>query len=148
MTNSDRVERARGKRQALRGAMMDLEAAASAPAAADSWLERVGRSLEHLAEVFEEHVDVVEGSEGLLEEITETAPRLDSATDQMRSDHRQIHTLLDNIKTSVKDAPTTPDGAAAIRHHIRTLVSSLAEHRQRGADLVYDAYNIDITAGD
>lgn len=127
---------------------MELEHASAGPLAREGWLEGIGESLENLAEVFEDHVETVEGEDGLLDEIEDTAPHLESEMDQMRTDHRQIHTLLDNIKTSVKDAPTTPDGAGLIRHQVRTLLTSLAEHRQRGADLVYDAYNVDISVGD
>jgi hypothetical protein len=148
MTGSERLERARGRRQALRTAMMGLEAASAAPVAREGWLEDVGSALANLAGVFEDHVGMVEGEEGLLEEIEETAPQLQSEMDQMRIDHRAIHALLDNIKTSVKDAPTTPHGPGVIRHHVRSLLTSLAEHRQRGADLVYDAYNVDISVGD
>lgn len=148
MTKTERLEGARGRRQALRSAMMGLEAASAAPVGKEGWLDDVGRALENLAEVFEDHVEMVEGEEGLLDEIEEVAPQLESGMDQMRSDHRQIHTLLDNIKIAVKDAPTTPDGSGVIRHQVRTLLTSLAEHRQNGADLVYDAYNVDISVGD
>lgn len=128
--------------------MTELEAAASSPVAMEGWLDQLSRSLEGLAKVFEDHVQMVEGDDGLLEEITELAPQLESGMEQMRTDHREIHTFLDNLKTAVKDAATTPDGAGMIRGEVRALVSSLAEHRQRGADLVYDAYNVDISAGD
>lgn len=148
MTDSQRVERARGRRQALRKAMMGLEAASATPVAKDGWLDALSDALGHLTEAFDDHVEMVEGEGGLLEEIRETAPQLQTAMDQMHTDHREIHTLLDSMKTSLKDAPTTPDGAGEIRRQARSLLASLAEHRQRGADLVYDAYHVDISVGD
>jgi chromosome segregation ATPase len=145
---SERVERARGRRQALRSAMMALEAASAAPVAKNGWLEDLAEALARLTTTFDEHVEMVEGENGLLEEIKEIAPQLKSEMDQMHTEHREIHTLLDSIKTSVKDASATPDASGATRHQVRNLLSSLAEHRQRGADLVYDAYNVDISVGD
>ena len=145
---SERVERARGRRQALRSAMMALEATSAAPIAKDGWLEDLEKALDHLTTAFDEHVEMVEGDNGLLEEIKELAPQLQSEMDQMHTEHREIHTLLDSLKTTVKDISATPDASGAIRHRVRNLLSSLAEHRQRGADLVYDAYNVDISVGD
>ena len=146
--NTGRVQRARGRRQALRSAMMGLEAASAAPVAKDGWFEHLAEALDHLTITFNEHVEMVEGENGLLDEIKEIAPQLQSEMDQMHTEHREIHTRLDSIKTSVKDASATPDASGEIRHQVRNLLSSLAGHRQRGADLVYDAYNVDISVGD
>jgi hypothetical protein len=145
---TDRVEQARAKRQALRATMLALEAASAAPIGKDGWLDRVAEALDDLAGDFEKHVKTVEGERGLLEEIMDTAPQLKAGMQQMRNDHKELHALIDGTRTSVKDAEITPDGLAMVRREIRGLVTGLAEHRQRGADLVYDAYNVDIGAGD
>lgn len=148
MTDNERVEKARERRQALRAGMMQLEATSAAPAARKGWLGELDTALSELVKVFDDHVEMVEGEGGLLDEIEDIAPHLEAGMDQMRTDHREIHTLLDSIRTSIKDSEATPDAAGVIRQQIRSLLSGLAEHRQRGADLVYDAYNVDISAGD
>lgn len=128
--------------------MLALEAASAAPVGKEGWLDRVAQALDDLVGVFEKHVEMVEGEQGLLEEILEVAPQLQAEMEQMRGDHKALHALIDGTRTSVKDAEITPDGLAMVRREIRALVTSLAEHRQRGADLVYDAYNVDISVGD
>lgn len=148
MATSDRVEQARGRRQALRTAMLALEAASAGPVGKEGWLEHVAEALDDLDGAFEKHVEMVEGDGGLLEEITDIAPQLQAGMEQMRNDHKELHALIDATRTSMKDAEITPDGLAKVRNDVRALVTSLAEHRQRGADLVYDAYNVDISAGD
>ncbi len=148
MATSDRVEQARGRRQALRTAMLALEAASAGPVSKEGWLEHVAQALDDLDGALEKHVEMVEGDGGLLEEITDIAPQLQAGMEQMRNDHKELHALIDATRTSMKDAEITPDGLARVRNEIRALVTSLAEHRQRGADLVYDAYNVDISAGD
>jgi hypothetical protein len=43
------------------------------------------------------------------------------------------------------------DGKASVtqvRRRVIALLGRLAIHRQRGSDLVYEAYNVDITAAD
>jgi hypothetical protein len=37
-----------------------------------------------------------------------------------------------------------PDDANGIRRRITSMLCELAAHRQHGADLVYEAYNVDI----
>jgi hypothetical protein len=46
------------------------------------------------------------------------------------------------------EAASGGNGLGAVRHEVRSLLSILGEHRERGAELVYDAYNVDITAAD
>lgn len=146
MTN--RVESARERRRALKDTMEALVAAASAPTGTVGWLEQVSKSIEEISHALDRHVDLVEGEEGLLAEITDMSPHLQPVIDQMRADHKDLQGRVDSAKLAVKQARSGANGFAELRREIRELVSALADHRERGADLVYDAYNIDITAAD
>lgn len=146
--STNRVESARERRQALKGAMEQLQVAATTPAAMAGWLDRVSEALDGVADALDRHVGMVEGEDGLLAEITEMAPHLQPAIGQIRADHNELHAQVDSTKLVVKQAPAAADGQEAVRREIRSLLFSLGEHRERGADLVYDAYNVDITAAD
>ncbi|MBW3667111.1 MAG: hemerythrin domain-containing protein [Actinobacteria bacterium] len=128
--------------------MRELDAAASTPTGVGGWLEQVSKTLDDLSEALDRHVDMVEGEDGLLAEIADISPHLQSVIDQMRADHKDLQGRVDSMKLAIKQARSGPDGPAEIRREIRELLSSLAQHRERGADLVYDAYNVDISAAD
>lgn len=145
---TSRVESARDRRRALREVMSELEATTSTPAGVPGWLKRVSESLDDLSNALGRHVEMVEADDGLLAEIKDMAPNLQPAIDQMRADHKDLQGRVDSTKLAIKEASSGPDGPAEVRRQIRELLSSLADHRERGADLVYDAYNVDITAMD
>jgi paraquat-inducible protein B len=146
MTN--RVASARERRRALKDAMAELGAAASTPAGMSGWLDDVTKALDSLSDALDRHVEMVEGDDGLLAEIREMAPHLQSEIDQMRADHNVLHAKVDSTRLVVKQAVSGIEGPGAVRREIRSLLTSLGEHREGGADLVYDAYHVDITAAD
>ena len=43
---------------------------------------------------------------------------------------------------------TDDDGVEATREQAVELIKALLLHRHRGAELVYDAYNVDVATGD
>ena len=59
---------------------------------------------------------------------------------------REISETLDLAREA---ASRTDDGAADdCRRHVTALMGDIARHRQAGSDLVYEAYAVDIGAGD
>ena len=62
----------------------------------------------------------------------------------IETEHEELVDLLDRAEASLEQS-TDPK---SIRNRAMALLPRLSMHRQRGADLVYDAYNVDIAAGD
>lgn len=141
---SGRVERARVRRHMLGEAFTGLEAVVAGPLASEGWLEAVTEGLAELRRALEEHIEVTEGPGGLLEEIVSVAPRLAGETGLIEVEHRQ---LLETLERAESAAVCSTD-AKAIRNRVMVIIPQLSLHRQRGADLVYEAYNVDIAAGD
>jgi hypothetical protein len=71
----------------------------------------------------------------------EAAPR-----QHIRDDHRRLAEVEegDGARAVLADG----GAAAEIRTAALRLLGGLAEHRQRGADLLYEAYQVDIGPGD
>ena len=92
---------------------------------------------------FGEHVELTEGREGLYRALLATAPQLSSLVSRLTAEHSQIKKSIDGLLTSV-GGPVTTDEADRIRESATTLLGRLSRHRQRGADLVFDAYQTDI----
>ena len=145
------LQAARSQRVSLRRAIAALEDALAAPAAGRTvdWGQRVTAALEHLAEVFELHVAVTERPGGLYDEIIELAPRLANKVDRFRVEHVEITEAIQAgiarcRATLTEGGPEDPATAAHLRERLLLLLARLTRHRQRGADLVYEAYAVDI----
>ncbi len=130
---------ARRQRAELLSAIHGLESALAAPAADPGWISRCTERIRSLRATFTEHVDATEGADGLYAEMLETAPRLAHAVDVLTREHAAISVALQALAARVRDAdPEDMRGWAS------DLLRELSRHRQRGADLVYEAYATDI----
>ncbi len=123
--------------------------AVSGPAAAVGWAEQVGLGLASVKTALEAHIDEVDGPEGLLAEIVRRAPGLQPACHELTEEHSVLRESMGRAEQDLIGAiQGGPDGRARLRRRVVALLGRLTLHRQAGADLVYDAYNIDIAAMD
>ena len=139
------LDEVRRRRAELRESIGRLETALAAPTPGriDSWTSLVRERLEQLASDFAEHVLVTEGPDGVYDDVVATAPRLARAVDQLRYDHEVVHKLLDHCSRLVA-AASIDDDIADIRESATDLLFRLVRHRQRGSDLMWEAYANDI----
>lgn len=143
MTAGDTFAGVGRQRSELGRAMQQVELAAAAPSAKASWIGDLRQSLSELEIAFTSHVENVQAPDGLLEGIVDRAPRLQRVVERTREDHALV-------RQSIADAlelVSSPDAASKqddIRDTTLTVLLALARHRQKGADLIYDAYDIDI----
>jgi hypothetical protein len=91
--------------------------------------------------VFGVHVEVTESPGGLYEEILEIAPRLANRIVGFRREHVSITKA---IRSALQELPDDGLPAPDLRGRLDRLHELLARHRRRGADLVYEAYHVDI----
>jgi hypothetical protein len=138
-TPSRALEQARGQRLSLRRAIDEFHHALDAPGAATT--ERLAPILEHLRVVFGVHVEVTESPGGLYEEILEIAPRLANKIARFKREHLSITKA---IRSALEELPDDGLPAPDLRGRLDRLHELLARHRRRGADLVYEAYHVDI----
>lgn len=135
----------RRRRAELRGAMNALERALAAPVAddPDHWADNVHAALGELASDFREHVEITEGDDGLYAELREIAPRLSDAVARLTEEHAEIQRLIDDVR-QLDDEKEPGRNLDRVRERGTALLMRLVRHRQRGSDLVYDAYEVDI----
>ena len=138
------------RRAELRAAMVELERAlASASRAGDpaggagSWAERLRAALVGLADAFGRHVAITEGPAGLYAEVAQYSPRLAHNLDRLGAEHAEITRRLEELLARTNADVARPD-AAQVRHEGTDLLVLLMRHRQRGADLIFEAYQLDI----
>jgi hypothetical protein len=132
-------------RAELGGAMAALEQALAAPAPGrvGAWAERVEVALVEFSADFREHMAVTEGTEGPHGDVLANAPRLSKAVERLVGEHTVIVDLVDNLLIRVNH-PLSDSDVVAIRDLGTDLLALLARHRQRGADLIYEAYEVDL----
>ena len=132
------------QRERLRDALIALETALSAagPRRAAAWAEAVVQCILRVEAEFNTHIDFTEQEDGLYDDILEAAPRLAHRVDQLRQEHNEITMMLTDCLTRVELVPTSAhaDWVDARRNDCNALLGRLVRHRQRGADLVYEAY--------
>jgi hypothetical protein len=139
----------RARRAELREAMGRLERSLAAPASGRAvvWGEQVHAVLVELAEDFQEHIVVTEGADGLHQAILAGDLRLANAVNALAVEHSQIAVEIDDLVAGTEPPVTAPD-AEVVRNRATNLLGRLVRHRQRGADLIYEAYQTDIGGGD
>lgn len=139
------VEVLRQRRAELRESMSALELALASPIpeGQERWTERVHVALVELSADFREHIAITEGRAGLYHELLQTAPRLSGAIARLSREHAEITGLLDDLLDPASTPTRTPD-VDHIRDLGTALLGALVRHRQRGSDLVYEAFQIDI----
>jgi len=134
----------RRRRAELRESMSAVEQALAAPVPADGadWAERVRAALAELSSDFREHIAITEGPDGLYRELEVHAARLIGPIRQLTREHAEIGHRIEELLNDVEADALTQ--AERVRRSATDLLVALVHHRQRGADLVFQAFEIDI----
>jgi len=141
------LEEAQRRRVDLRRALVDVEQAISGPATGRirEWTNEVARRLRQLRRALEEHIEVTERPGGLYEEILAHAPHLAAKVRRLGAEHA---VLGESASALLGRLESTPIGDAwpleQARDDIQRLLGKIVKHRQLGADLMWEAYSVDI----
>jgi hypothetical protein len=141
------LEAARRRRIRLHDELLELDQALTAPAPGrvKEWTVAVADALRKLREAFDEHIFVTEKENGLYEEILDKSPRLAGKIKRLEDEHPLVLADVDDTIRRLDEMETeTTWPPETAREDIGRLVQRIMRHRQRGADLVWEAYNVDI----
>jgi hypothetical protein len=133
------------RRAELRETLSYLEHCLAAPASGRSvvWGEAVHDALSTVASDFAAHVEVTEGPDGLHEAILGGDLRLANAVGELTGEHATIAAVIARLVAD-SGPPVVEADVDALRDRGTELLSRLSRHRQRGADLIYEAFEADI----
>ncbi|MGH3739327.1 MAG: hypothetical protein ACRDT6_27565 [Micromonosporaceae bacterium] len=131
----------RRRRVELLTSIHEFERAIAVPSADPDWRRHVARRLVALRQAFSEHIEVTEGQDGLYAELLVVAPRLARAVGVLVREHLMIARTLDRFADRLDELDVAVE---RLRGWATDLLRELSRHRQRGADLVYEAYATDI----
>ena len=139
------VEGAHRRREALRHAMLVLEDAIAHPATDhDAWCARVGDALGVASSTIDGHIAETEAPGGMYDQLVDGHERLHNRVEALRNEHPD----LTEHATQLRGRCLLVEDPEDIREGVLDLVARLARHRSRGADLLYEAYSVDVSVGD
>lgn len=143
------LDEVRIRRAELRESIYAVESALAAPALGRDviWGEVVHEALIGLADDFVAHVEVTEGPGGLHESILAGDLRLTNPVEALTVEHERIAIEIAALMVD-SSPPVTEKDVADLRERATHTLGHLVRHRQRGADLIYEAYATDIGGGD
>jgi hypothetical protein len=111
----------------------------------------VREGLHGLHEVWTRHMVETEAPGAFLDELVAEAPRLATPASRLRREHSEILATITGAEQRLLAPPADEDAyehwVDEMRTDLTALLVALAKHRQRGADLVYEAYAVDIGGG-
>ena len=142
------LSEAKARRATLHDAIVHLEMAISSPAAGriPEWTGLVVKEMAGVQDAFDQHILVTEKPGGLYEEIITRAPRLDGTVRRLKDEHPEIAEKLTETLRRLDEVPIGGDEwpLEKARDDLQRFIGTIIRHRQRGADLVWEAYNVDI----
>lgn len=141
------LEAAARRRRELREALVAFEDALSSPVRdREAWRAEVADALDVLGNAFEDHVAETETGGGLYDEMEDIAPHLAAKASRLREEHPQIAAALVAAGATLAGPIADEAQVDAVRDDLQRLMGRIVRHRQHGADLVWEAYAIDIGA--
>jgi hypothetical protein len=151
-TMPDLIEGVRSRRAGLRSAIGTLERALAAPAPhrVDEWRSGVREALTSLHEVWTRHIVETEAPGAFLDELVDEAPRLATPAARLRREHNEVLGVITRAEKMLDQVLLDDDHDVyvdALRADLTEMLCALAHHRQRGADLIFAAYDVDIGGG-
>jgi hypothetical protein len=140
------------RRAGLKAALSSLEIALAAPVRhRTTWVNGVRDGLHALHEVWTRHIVETEAPGAFLDELVAEAPRLATPASRLRREHNDILATITRAEKRLVIPPADDDNydswVEEMRSELTALLIALVKHRQRGADLVYEAYAVDIGGG-
>ncbi len=145
---SEALREAAKRRRTLHEALVGLEVAISSPAAGriPEWTRLVTKEMTSIRDAWDQHIDTTEKPGGLYEEIVGISPRLAGTVDRLRDEHPEITAAVGQMLARLEQVEI---GGLAwplddARDDLQRFIGKMIRHRQKGADLVWEAYNVDI----
>lgn len=145
MTGRDSLAGVARRRSEMEVALQDLERSAARPSAHTDWIDDLATRVHSLQVALNNHIAEVEPPTALLDRITDQAPRLQRRVEETRKHHIVLSGLIEQLLESMATAKTSdPIPVDSLRDGVVEVLTEMARHRQDGADLIYDAYAVEI----
>ncbi|MFI5053669.1 MAG: hypothetical protein ACHQDE_04850 [Acidimicrobiia bacterium] len=113
----------------------------------DEWVATVRRALAGLDDAWHEHVEFTEAPNGLFDELLDDSVEVAPDIDHLRREHTSVAAAMTRAGELMRSDSAGPDDAK-LAQSLSGVVKQVEQHRRRGADLLYQVYSVDLSAGD
>ena len=127
---------------------LELRAGSPAPGRDAQWLAQVIHALDALETMLVTQYENSDDDDSILSAILRDQPRLHHRVVQLGRDYRDLHEAVSRLHTQLEASPPDKIHFAVVREQLDCLATDLRYQRAREADLVYEAFNVDLGAGD
>ena len=130
-------------------AILGLERAMAEAAGDDQagWAAEATTAALDLRAVLRHHITETEAEGSFYDDVSRNFPNLANQAARLRAEHGPLREgtdeLIETLSTVTDDA-----GVDLARGQALDLLKALLMHRHRGAEIVFDAYNVDVATGD
>lgn len=140
----------RADRNASLDAVLTLEDALAEPTPGREvdWLQGVHDAVDALAVALDAQASGDAETSSLLSEIADEEPRLRPRIERLRREHQDLRDAVASLRLQIDHHPDAVVEVADIRERLAAIARRMRQHRAREADLVYEAININLGAGD
>jgi hypothetical protein len=135
----------RARREALRTAIGGVEQALATPLGVPGWRAGVAAALVPLRAAFDAHVAGSDGPTGLYASVVDASPRLHGPATKLVAEHPELAARLAEVEALAADEDAD---RAELRDRATSLLGRLVRHRQRGGDLLFEAFSLDLGGED
>ncbi len=137
------------RRDALYTAILGLERAMASASGDDpaGWAARAETAALALRATWRRHVTDTEAPDGIFATVVADSPRSIPAADRLRAEHPPLGAAVDALVATLAGV-RDPAGVEQARADALDLLRDLLAHRHRGSELVHEAYQVDLAAGD
>jgi hypothetical protein len=107
-------------------------------------------SLTALHDVWTRHIVETEAPGAFLDELVDEAPRLSTPAARLRREHNEILGVITRAEKWLDQVLLDDDHDVwvdGLRADLTSMLCALSYHRQRGSDLIFAAYDVDIGGG-
>jgi hypothetical protein len=137
------LDKVKERRSELGESMAALQAVLDqSPDDMQHWLATARAAATQVRADLADHIEVTEAAGGLYDSLRAEAARLAGPLRQLQAEHPDLAALADEL-IAVLAHEQEADRAAAPAL-VKELLRRLSHHRQRGGDLIFEAYQVDV----
>jgi len=140
----DHTGEAAQRRDRMQACLDALDRAGALADGDPTWREVAWQAVDDAGATWARHVPATEAPDGILADVLAREPRLAHLVDTLQADHREVAALLDEAAAAI--AAEGGDEASA-RRAVARLRDRMARHHAAGAELLYEAYAVDLGGG-
>jgi hypothetical protein len=127
---------------------LELRAGRPAPGREVEWLQQTLDALSALEAMVDNQQGNSSDADSTLSDIQRDEPRLHNRVVRLRRGYRNVHQAISRLRAQLEATPPAAVDITDVRQQLDRVATELRYQRAQEADLVYEAYNVDLGTGD